>query len=530
MLRPKVPGRFLALALLSLAPLSPGLAAGETPELTSWRARHREAEAAWNRGDWDEATRLFRQAAALGSDLLAPETSWLGLPARDPELPPLYGPRLHSLRSLSRLLQSRAHPELALEVEREIAALLEAADLPGGHELLVTRQRLANLAESTGHLEEAARVGRLALQSLEAGERRGDPVDPAELWMLRLQQGRRLLSLGHVPEGTALLKQARAVPVEDIPHFDGYPEARSELAHLLGIPAIEEGLPAWQHHLAIGRSRQHAQDIDGAAHWFRRAAEVAGTAAPEGRARALVALARLGELCDGCALPPSLPLLRQAHGLQVASLGRTHPETLDTLEVMALHMARRTPRDPGKLLQALRSLVENRRLALGGDHPSVAESLETLSRHALAAGRTRLSLEAGSEALALRLEGTDDQATEDAFFQHSLTLRALERWDELAALYQRKLAFLRRVHGPRHLKVAWRLLSLAEAELSRDRRDAAAESCREAISILRETGPEHALETALDLGLRCRGEPPGTGSSWTAEMAVLRLNRDPLGG
>jgi tetratricopeptide (TPR) repeat protein len=179
----------------------------------------------------------------------------------------------------------------------------------------------------------------------------------------------------------------------------------------------------------------------------------------------------------------------------------------------------------------LHKVIQIRRRSQGANHPKLASSLLGYASHALLAGQFEVALEAGQEAITIREAGSDRTATESAYFHQSQILRALKRWPELSQLYRRKLVFLRQSYGPKHLKVAWRQLSLAESELEQGLLETAQEASREAVQILRETGPEHALETALELRLKIlrrlglKQHLP----ELEAEQKRLAQNRNPLG-
>lgn len=487
--------------MLRTIPLCLGLILSAPPPTHAasppWKSALRAAEEAVVQRRFEAALGHYQEAVRLAEGLYLdpPERSWLGASSPEASPVPLHGPLVASLRGLSGLQEARGQLEAAVRTEHRIDHLLDELDLPGGWERYRTQARMGALLAAAGDHDGAATMGGAALAFLEAREAAREPLEAGELFTLRLRVGEALLALGRRDEGLRRLRQAQAMTLDEIPPYVGYAEDRARLASHLG----EDAGPApgtAAAYLAQGRLQERLHDLDGAAGWYQKALEGASGIA---RAQALEALAALSRSCQGCALPDPIPLLREAQARRQQLQGDRHPDTLATLEELAVRLA---GSDRGRLLEALRQVAAVERRLLGGGSPALAATLLRLADQARAAGEIPEALAAGREAVAILEGGPDAEAAERAFFQLSLTYQGLGRHQELVDLYGRKLAFLRRVHGPAHLKVGWRLLSLAEAEAALGRWAEAHVAAGDGLAILRRTGPEHAVETALGLLVR----------------------------
>ena len=526
-----------------MAPSAPAflllLLTGTLVSADPWARAFRSAEAARASADQAAERRALTRARDLAGE------SWLrpAGPTPDGRLPA-------TLAALAALERRAGRPQAARDREHELLRHLRAHPHPGGHAQHAQVRRLARLELSEGGVDTGARLAREALSWARAHPHALDDVEQAETWALEVQlathpeaelalEARRdlLRSADRPPTWTPFadevplrirLHQALASR-ETTPEDRAFHAAR---AAALATPGDPDEAVAWPHLHAVGRAAARAHDLSRAAAWLRRAT-TAPDATPRQRADSLVDLARLSEVCDGCALPDPVDSLRRAHELRREELGPWAPATLDAWAARARHLARRRG-ELEPLRVALDRLAEVRTRA--GDPAGASDTFLELADLARQAGDVPGTLASLEKARAAADAAAPQPATpaaarriEKVAFRHAATLRALGRHADEAEAWQAILPAMAQAYGPGHRRHAWRQLSVAEARERAGDLAGALAAARPALAALREAGPALALEYALDMVARLEeAQGDAAAAAHRAEALAWARAQDPL--
>ena len=170
--------------------------------------------------------------------------------------------------------------------------------------------------------------------------------------------------------------------------------------------------------------------------------------------------------------------------------------------------------------QHLESSLTLREAAHGPDHPTVADSLDSLGQLHFGTGEFNRAAAKHRRALAIRELHLGADHPQTAESQHNLAevLHTLEQHDEAEMLYLRALAIRQRHFGPEHAKVAESLSELAYLRHDQRRYDEAEALHRRALATKRALyGDQHAeVATAIDY------------LAWTLQYKGERTAAEPL--
>jgi tetratricopeptide (TPR) repeat protein/tRNA A-37 threonylcarbamoyl transferase component Bud32 len=215
--------------------------------------------------------------------------------------------------------------------------------------------------------------------------------------------------------------------------------------------------------------------------------------------------ANLSASLSGLGFPrEALPTARKAHEAQLARFGPDHPDTLASLDNVAVCYYLDGKYDVARPLYE--DVVARRKVALGPDHPDTLRSMSNLADCYRALGRIDLALPLLQETLARR--------TAALGANHADTLTSL---NNLAALYLLRADFLRALAmfedclkrrrdalGPDHIDTRTSLGNLAHALQAADKLDAALPLLEETVTLMtKRLGPDHpsTLTALSNLGL-----------------------------
>jgi eukaryotic-like serine/threonine-protein kinase len=203
------------------------------------------------------------------------------------------------------------------------------------------------------------------------------------------------------------------------------------------------------------------------------------------------------------------PLLTKALEIRRSVLGLRHPQTLSSMDDLALNLNRQgRHREAEKLL---RETIDLRRQVLGPQHPDTLASMSSLgitltveSRYAEAEKLQRETLD-----IQRRVLGPEHPETLRSMTNLANTLGREGRHADAEKLRRETLDVKRRVLGPENLETLFSMSALAN-NLDHEGRYAEAEKLqRETLEIQRRVlGPEHSntLVTITDLGMSLRGQ------------------------
>jgi tetratricopeptide (TPR) repeat protein len=203
------------------------------------------------------------------------------------------------------------------------------------------------------------------------------------------------------------------------------------------------------------------------------------------------------------------PLLTNALANRRRVLGPRHPQTLSSMDDLALNLNRQgRHREAEKML---RETIDIRRQVLGPQHPDTLASMSSLgitltveSRYAEAEKLQRETLD-----LERRLLGPDHPETLRSMTNLANTLGREGRHADAEKLRRETLDAKRRVLGPENLETLFSMSALAN-NLDHEGRYSEAEKLqRETLEIQRRVlGPEHSntLVTMTDLGMSLRSQ------------------------
>jgi serine/threonine-protein kinase len=204
--------------------------------------------------------------------------------------------------------------------------------------------------------------------------------------------------------------------------------------------------------------------------------------------------------------------IRQSLAVAAASLGETHPETLQARRFLAQILIARGALAPAE--EQLRRTLAAQRRVLPADHPDIAWTANDLGLV-----RVRRGDFAGAEAqyrvaLAFALDQRGAEHAETAIVLANLGAAVQEqgRLVEAAELHERALAIRRALYGERHVFVAQSLGNLARVRSAQGRHDEALDLARRSLALNRALLPADHHELASPLRtigavLLARGEP-----------------------
>lgn len=201
------------------------------------------------------------------------------------------------------------------------------------------------------------------------------------------------------------------------------------------------------------------------------------------------------------------PLFTHALEIQRRVLGSSHPQTLSSMDDLALNLNRLGHH--GEAEKLLRETLDLRRRFLGSEQPDTLKTMSNLAITVTVQGRYADAERLHSETLALqrRVLGPDNPETLRSMTNLANTLSREGRYPESEKLQRETLEVQRRVLGPDHPETLVSIFRLANI-LSHEGRHAEAEKLqRETLDIQRRVlGPEHpaTLVTMTDLGMSLR--------------------------
>lgn len=197
------------------------------------------------------------------------------------------------------------------------------------------------------------------------------------------------------------------------------------------------------------------------------------------------------------------PLLTHALEIRRGVLGSNHPQTLSSMDDLALNLNRLGHH--GEAEKLLRETLDLRRRFLGSEQPDTLKTMSNLAITVTVQGRYAEAERLHSETLALqrRVLGPDNPETLRSMTNLANTLSREGRYADSEKLQRETLDVQRRVLGPDHPETLVSIFRLANI-ISHEGRYAEAEKLqRETLGIQRRVlGPEHpaTLVTMSDLG------------------------------
>ncbi len=225
------------------------------------------------------------------------------------------------------------------------------------------------------------------------------------------------------------------------------------------------------------------------------------------------------------------PILQQALSLRETHLGDSHPDTLETVHSLALHIQLLGRLDDAEPL-ARRSL-DQRRQVLGADHPHTLESKHQWALLIAAQGEFESSIEYYEKALEGRRKVLGKTHIETLATQNSLGFMYYEtgQYERALAMHENTLSQRKDALGPRHPHVVISLTNLGMTHQAMGQLDTASEYYAEALTLARDVlgGEHHETLTALTNmgGIHLLQEEPEAAHAYLAQ--ALELRRATLG-
>jgi eukaryotic-like serine/threonine-protein kinase len=188
----------------------------------------------------------------------------------------------------------------------------------------------------------------------------------------------------------------------------------------------------------------------------------------------------------------AIEFLRRARKLREAELGLEHPDTLSSMNALAVAYLISGKLDLAKTL--LEKTVQLTQETLGPDHPELLIRMSNLACTYLNDGQLELALPLFEQTLKHRKEtlGLDDPSTLTSMNNLALTYQGVGRLDEAVPLFEQTLQFSKEKLGPYHPDTFSTMNNLAAAYQAAGRSDEALSLFQETLELAKEKlGPDH---------------------------------------